>query len=165
MAPPFRKNTRFSKNRMMVIKSRYHWFVFANSTYLYGNLKHSNMKNRILIIALLFIGSVTMAQTNDTTTYEYCEVVSISKNMSAVASYDANVFIDFGGGQIFSADAAMKDDKGVSLTFNSQIDCLNYLAKKGWKVGQTNVFYQGTGMRDRSITRYTLSRPKYGLKK
>ena len=123
------------------------------------------MKTRIMIIAFFLIGIVTMAQTNDTTTYEYCEVVSISKNMSAVVSYDNNVFIDFGEGKIFTPEAPMKDDKGTELKFNSQIDCLNYLAKKGWKVGQTNVFYQGTGTRDRSITRYTLSRPKYGIKK
>ena len=123
------------------------------------------MKNKILIIAFFLIGLAAIAQTHDTTTYEYCEVVSISKNMNAVTSTDANVFIDFGGGQIFTPDAPMKDDMGAGLTFNSQIDCLNYLAKKGWRVGQTNVFYQGTGMRDRSITRYTLSRPKYGVKK
>lgn len=103
-------------------------------------------------------------QQTDTTTYEYCEVVSISKNMSAVTSYDANIFIDFGGGKIFTPDNPMKDDKEVKLTFTSQVDCFNYLAKKGWRLGQSTVFYQGTGMRDRSITRYTLFRPKYRIK-
>jgi hypothetical protein len=124
------------------------------------------MKTRIMIIAFFLIRLGVEAQTHDTITYEYCEVVSITKNLSPIASVDAvNVFIDFGGGQVFTPDAPMKDNKGVELKFNSQIDCLNYLAKKGWKVGQTTTFFQTGGMTQRSITRYTLSKPKYEVKK
>jgi hypothetical protein len=128
----------------------------------YKPSKRIPMKTKILIIALVLIGSATTGQTHDTTTYEYCEVVSITKNLSPIASVDAvNVFIDFGGGRVYSPEAPMKDDKGGDLMFYSQIDCLNYLAKKGWKVGQTTTFFQTGGVTQRSITRYTLSREKY----
>ena len=123
------------------------------------------MKNKIMIIAFLLTGSVAMAQAPDTTTYEYCEVVSISKNMKSVTKTDANVFIDFGGGSVFTPNNPLKDDKGKDLNFISQIDCLNYLSTKGWKLGQTNIFYQQNSMAQRTVTRYTLSRPKYGPKK
>lgn len=121
------------------------------------------MKNSIMIIALLLVGSVAMAQTPDTTTYEYCEVVSITKNLSPVSKIGAvNVFIDFGRGFVFSSDNPLKDENAVDLEFISQIDCLNYLSKKGWKVGQTAMFLQqGGSLILRSVTRYTLSRPKY----
>lgn len=119
-----------------------------------------------MIIALLLIGSIVMAQSQDTTTYEYCEVVSITKNLSATAKIAAvNVFIDFGGPFQFSPENPLKDDKGNDLNFISQIDCLNYLATKGWKVGQTAMYFEQTGVSQRSFTRYTLSRPKYGIKK
>jgi len=119
------------------------------------------MKNSIMIIAFLLIGSVAMAQTPDTTTYEYCEVVSISKNMASITKSDANIFIDFGEGVIFTPKDPLKDDNGKDLKFLSSVDCLNYLATKGWKLGQTNIFYQQGGMAQRTVTRYTLSRPKY----
>jgi len=123
------------------------------------------MKNKIMIIAFLLIGSVAMAQTPDTTTYEYCEVISISKNMSSVTKRDANIFIDFGEKGIYTPDDPLKDDKGKELEFTNTVDCLNYLATKGWKVGQTNIFYQQNSMAQRTVTRYTLSKPKYGIKK
>ena len=124
------------------------------------------MKTRIMIIAFCLITSVTMAQTPDTTTYEYCEVVSITKKLSPVANIgDVKVFIDFGKGFVFSSDNPLKDDNAVDLEFISQIDCLNYLSKKGWKLGQTSMYlHQGGGLM-RNVTRYTLSRPKYGIKK
>lgn len=124
------------------------------------------MKNKIMIMAFLLAGSVVMAQVPDTTTYEYCEVVSITKNLSPVAMVDAvNVFIDFGWGQVYTPEDPMKDDNGKPMNFTSQIDCLNYLAIKGWKVGQSTMFFQQSGMTQRSFTRYTLSRHKYGVKK
>jgi len=124
------------------------------------------MRTKIFIIALFLIGSESIAQINDTTTYEYCEVISITKNLSTLASIDAvNVFIDFGGGQVYTPESPLKDDKGTALNFNSQIDCLNFLATKGWKVGQTATFFQQASMTQRSVTRYTLSRPKFGIKK
>ena len=118
---------------------------------------------KTLICAFLcFIYLACNAQVQDTTTYEYCEVVSITKNLSPVATVDAvNVFIDFGNGKVFTPDDPMKDEKGSELKFGSQIDCLNYLAQKRWKIGQTTTFFQTGSLTQRSISRYTLSRPKY----
>lgn len=51
------------------------------------------MKAKLLIIALL-CWICAKGQT-DTTTYEYCEVVAIAKNLSAISYVDAvNVFIN-----------------------------------------------------------------------
>jgi len=120
------------------------------------------MKNRIMIIAFMLAGLVAMAQTPDTTTYEYCEVVAITKNLSDIGKVgDVNVFLDFGGPFQFSPENPLKDDKEKDLIFGSQVDCLNYLAIKGWKVGQTAMYLQLGSLVQRSLTRYTLSRPKY----
>lgn len=156
------------ENYKVIQKSVHIYSHFVNCS---NNYQTDNMKKFTLIVVFVIANTLLFSQNEnyqrkDTTTYEYCEVVSITKNLSPVATVDAvNVFIDFGRGQVFSPETPLKDDKGEELKFNSQIDCLNYLAKQGWRVGQTTTFFQTGTMTQRSITRYTLSRPKYGIKR
>lgn len=120
------------------------------------------MKSLILSSILLFIWDSSNAQVNDTTTYEYCEVISVTKNISAIRDIcNVNLFIDFGKGNLFTPENPMKDETGNDLLFSSTVDCLNYLATKNWKVGQTSMFFQYGAAMARSYTKYTLSRPKY----
>ena len=65
------------------------------------------MKTKLLIIALVcWIGA--KGQSTDTTTYEYCEVVAIAKNLSFLNAVDAvNVFINFGEGKKQEAERNM----------------------------------------------------------
>jgi hypothetical protein len=119
------------------------------------------MKTKILIIALVcWIGA--KGQSPDTTTYEYCEVVAIAKNLSFLNAVDAvNVFINFGEGKTYTPEKPMKDENGNDLNFTSHIDCFNYLGTKGWKMITSNAYQDKGTMTQRSVIHYNFSRPKY----
>ena len=88
-------------------------------------------------------GSDINTRVNSVTNYEnvdnpkvFCEIVGIGKFMSNKVT----IQIDFGEKMKFFADNRMKDSNtGNPIVFNSMVDALNYMGKKGWNFEQAYV--------------------------
>ncbi len=95
---------------------------------------------RFLFFGLLLLGStLSMSAQTDKSSgtetvsfqkYMYCEIVGNKKFMSN----KLNITLDFGQAQKWLADNRLTDDNGKIISFNSMMDALNYMGKRGWKL-------------------------------
>ncbi len=72
----------------------------------------------------------------------YCEIVGIQKFMSKKVV----ISIDFGQEQTYFSDNRLVDESGKPVVFNSMVDAINFMSKRGWElhstmlVGQNNQY-------------------------
>ncbi|MDY3852433.1 MAG: hypothetical protein SO013_06030 [Prevotella sp.] len=92
-------------------------------------------KIKLLLLMLLVSTSVSFAQDKYDT---YCELIESQQ----ILTYKITVEIDFG--QPTKPATYLCDEQGKKMLFNSMIDVLNYMSKRGWKLVQTyTVTYSG----------------------
>ncbi len=86
------------------------------------------MKNFLALI-LLFLSFNGYSQ--DTSKVEqYCEVVATGRLFSNKVTID----IDYGEERSIWKDNRLKEEDGKLKKFNSVVDAINYLGKKGWNL-------------------------------
>ena len=62
----------------------------------------------------------------------YCEIVSYSRN---IFSNKTTVELDFGQyASWWSTNRQLADESGNAITFNSVLDAVNYMSRRGWEV-------------------------------
>ena len=85
----------------------------------------------LLVLGGLFACTYAFAQEQDVKPYKvYCEIVSYSRN---IFSDKTSVELDFGQAASFwSTDRKLVDENGKTITFNSVLDAVNYMSKRGW---------------------------------
>lgn len=97
----------------------------------------------LFVLTGIFSSAVTYAQTEsqdllDTPTVQsfkvYCEIVSSIRN---IFSNKTDIELDFGQTAGFwSNDRKLVDENGEVITFNSVLDAVNYMARRGWEFEQ-----------------------------
>ena len=92
------------------------------------------MKKIQFFTLLLLIGFpyLTFAQEPK---FVYCQIIATEKFLSN----KVNIELDFGQKMKYFADNRLKDDKGKAITFNTNIDAMNYMGKQGWEFAQSSV--------------------------
>ena len=90
---------------------------------------------KIIFLMLMFVSVNVMAQES----YKvFCELLGMGKFMSTKVI----VTVDFGQRtKHWSGDAKqyLVDDEGEKLEFNSMVDAMNYMGKRGWEFEQAYV--------------------------
>lgn len=90
---------------------------------------------KIIFLMLMFVSVNVMAQES----YKvFCELLGMGKFMSTKVI----VTVDFGQKtKYWSGDAKqyLVDDEGEKLEFNSMVDAMNYMGKRGWEFEQAYV--------------------------
>jgi hypothetical protein len=119
---------------------------------LQRNKTPTNMKSIRIALLLLLIGSslVTLCQQNPK--FVYCEIVGQAKFMST----KLNIVVDFGEKLSIWADNRMKDENGKPITFNTMIDALNFMGKRGWQFSQAYAISYGNSG---SVYHYLMMKP------
>lgn len=88
---------------------------------------------KLTAVFLLMISSlVSSAQQNPK--FVYCDVIVGALDISNTST--VTITVDFGQKMKFW-DNRMKDENGKPVKFNSLIDALNYMGKKGWEFVQS----------------------------
>ena len=89
------------------------------------------MKKFVLSLAMMLLGAMLYAQEPYRA---YCMITTSGKILQRG---DIEVFIDFGQQINWNPAAHLVDlDTGKDLKFNSMVNALNYLSKRGWQVQQ-----------------------------
>ena len=87
----------------------------------------------ILVLSGLCLGWIAKAQDaapGEKSYKVYCEIISEMRN---IFSNKTTVELDFGQyAGFFSSDREIVDENGKTITFNSVLDAVNYMAKRGW---------------------------------
>ena len=85
----------------------------------------------LLVLAGLGFGLSAFAQEQSAQPYKaYCEIVSTMRN---IFSDKTSVELDFGqAAHWLSTDRKLVDEDGKTITFNSVLDAVNYMSKRGW---------------------------------
>lgn len=100
----------------------------------------------LLLLILFYTSNLLAQETIEVPKFVYCEIVGTEKFMSKKVT----IQIDFGQEMKFFSDNRMKDPKtGKNRVFNSMIDALSYMGKRGWEfaqaytitIGQQNVYH------------------------
>ncbi len=92
------------------------------------------MKKILSTLLVVLLSTSLFAQ--EEPQYVYCQVVGTTK----LFSRKVTITIDFGQHMNFFADNRLRDLKtGKKKVFNSMIDALNYMGKKGWEFEQAYV--------------------------
>lgn len=90
---------------------------------------------KVLFLMLMFVSLNVMAQEP----YKvFCELLGTGKFMSTKVA----VTIDFGQRTSFwtqGSNQYLVDEAGQKLEFNSMVDAMNYMGKRGWKFEQAYV--------------------------
>ncbi len=90
---------------------------------------------KFLFLLLMIVSVNTWAQEP----YKvYCELLGTGK----LLSNKVTVIIDFGQETSFwngASNQYLVDDKGKKIKFNSMVDAMNYMGKRGWKFEQAYV--------------------------
>ena len=96
----------------------------------------------ILLLAGLGFGLSTAAQ--EAKPYKvYCEIVSSSRGLF---SDKTKVELDFGQyASWWSTDRQLADENGKAIVFNSVLDAVNYMSRRGWDFEQTYVVQSISG--------------------
>ena len=110
------------------------------------------MKKYLLILLIIGISPmVTLAQQNPK--FVYCEIIGQAKFMST----KLNIVVDFGEKLSVWADNRMKDENGKAITFNTMIDALNFMGKRGWQFSQA--YAVSFGGNNGSVYHYLMMKP------
>ena len=73
----------------------------------------------------------------------YCEIISTSRNLF---SDKTKVELDFGqAASWWSTDRQLADENGKAITFNSVLDAVNYMSRRGWDFEQMYVVQSISG--------------------
>lgn len=96
---------------------------------------------KVLFILMLVLASMSVSAQNAKGNGEkydvYCEIVGTSKLLSTKVT----VQVDFGQSKWENANLYDKD--GKKIKFNSMMDALDYMGKRGWKLCQTYAIGSG----------------------
>ena len=87
-----------------------------------------NTKTLLFPILCLLFSFAAIAQTDSSTTEQYCQLVVTPRILSNKVSID----IDYGDEKSFFKDARLKTTDGKIKTFNTIIDAMNYMGSAGW---------------------------------
>ena len=85
----------------------------------------------LLVLSGIFACTIASAQEQAAQPFKaYCEIVSSTRN---IFSDKTSVELDFGQAASFwSTDRKLVDENGKTITFNSVLDAVNYMSKRGW---------------------------------
>ncbi len=101
---------------------------------------------RTLLLLVCFFPLFLIAQTDTTMVEQYCQV----KCESPLFSGKVVIYIDQGDKKNLHQEKRLRDENDKLVKFNTVIDALNYMGKKGWtlvnaypltSVGNTPVYY------------------------
>ncbi len=102
------------------------------------------------LIVMMGLPLICLGQQNPK--FVYCEIVGTSQAFSRKIT----IVVDFGEKMSVWADNRMKDETGKPIVFNSMIDGLNFMGKRGWLFMQAySVSYANNGQ----VYHYLLSKP------
>jgi len=91
------------------------------------------MKKILFVLLVVLISTNLFAQTQSQPKYVYCEIIGTNKFMSR----NVTIEIDFGQKMKGFADNRLRDiQTGKKKIFNSMIDALNHMGKRGWELVQ-----------------------------
>ena len=91
----------------------------------------------LLLLAGLGLGISAFAQEAGHPYKVYCEIVSSSRG---IFSDKTSVELDFGQyASWWSTDRKLVDEDGKTIVFNSVLDAVNYMARRGWTFEQMYV--------------------------
>lgn len=92
------------------------------------------MKKLLFVLALLLFTSISsFSQEKSTKEYVYCDMICVLKPFSKNYSF----VLDYGQYLRWFDETRMKNDSTGNLEkFNSMMDGLNYMARKGWELQQ-----------------------------
>lgn len=97
------------------------------------------MKTIKALILLIALSSPLISICQQNPKFVYCEIVGTQKFMSRKLT----IVVDFGDKLSVWADNRMKDENGKAITFNSMIDALNFMGKRGWQFSQAYAVNEG----------------------
>lgn len=113
-------------------------------------------KTLFLIISTLFslaINAQAVVSTEDGKYPAYCDVMGY--NFWGIGK--VKVLLDFGavsqGGGEFET---LQDENGKTIKFHTMIEALNYMGKRGWKVTETYLLTENTGLSSSNVIHYLL---------
>jgi len=117
------------------------------------------MKKLILIISILTLWIPSNAQqvqpdsvADSDQCYVYCEIVGVARFMSQKVTVE----LDFGEAMNYWGDSRIRDPKtGKPVVFNSMIDALNFMGKRGWEFVQAYAVTAG----NQNVYHYLLKKP------
>jgi hypothetical protein len=113
------------------------------------------MKNLLLFLVITLFSTSLFAQEiteEEEPSFVYCQIVGMAKFMSKKVT----IQIDFGDKMNYFADSRLKDPKtGKLKVFNSMVDALNYMGKRGWEFEQA---YALT-ISNQNVYHYLLKKP------
>lgn len=113
------------------------------------------MKNLIIAIFCLFTLSTFAQEKADSV--KYCEVVTCSKAVTTSVNsvFEVNYAFDFGAGETYTPDKPMKDKGGKPIEFNSPVDMMQLMSRKGYDLISTCAFPNKAFGGERWIIHYT----------
>jgi hypothetical protein len=115
------------------------------------------MKKLMILISFVLAGFFASGQEapkfeQEAPKFVYCRILGQAKFLSK----KINVTIDFGDKMKFFADHRLKDPKtGKARIFNSMVDALNYMGKRGWEFDQAYAFAVG----NQNVYHYLMRKP------
>ncbi len=126
-------------NKLSISKRKI-FLNIANSLILRFKPTHYKMKNLLFsVLAICFFATSVTAQTPDSTSWAYAELLGYKKFLST----KVNVEVDYGqSSNIFQNDMIVSAD-GKPISFNSMVDAMNFMGKLGWEFVQAVVITEG----------------------
>lgn len=109
------------------------------------------MKKLLIVAHLILISYALHAQ--DSTKTVYCELTPYGPG---IFGKRINVVVDYGDTSYKKNNYILNEKSGERMQFNSAIDALNYMAKKGWRL--VNVYVDDTRTRELSEKHYILKK-------
>ena len=91
------------------------------------------MKKILLLVISFLITSTINAQ--EPTNRVYAELLGTQSNVLGL-NKNCKVTIDLGQFQSTFKDYKLQDENGKDIKFNSMVDAMNYMGKRGWKFVQ-----------------------------
>jgi hypothetical protein len=96
------------------------------------------MKKLVVVLIMTFITILSYGQdiNTESTEFVYCQIISNTTGLKG----KPNIKIDFGKSEPAGWENINKDPStGKPYDFNSNIDALNFMAKQGWELVQSNM--------------------------
>ena len=127
------KNPFYTPDFRDTAKHYFSTFMNENPIENINPFKHlTDMKKVIMLFLLIVVGSPLFTFGQQNPKFVYCEIVGQVK----LFSRKVTITVDFGEKLSAWADNRMKDEAGKPLVFNSMIDALNFMGKRGWQFSQ-----------------------------
>jgi len=99
--------------------------------------------NRWFILFVIFAApSLSNKVFSQQPKHVYCQIIANEKFLSNKVTVE----LDFGQKMNFFSNNRLKDENGKTVVFNTVVDAMNYMGKRGWEFGQSNIMFVDNGM-------------------